>query len=85
VGAEIPLPIFDDIEGVGDGGRYHLAGFGLFHITGFNFGGQYKQPADDVPCKGDERCVRGYFTDGTVWDGEPGGEDWGFVIVKLTG
>jgi Flp pilus assembly protein TadG len=86
VGDEIPLPIFDDIEGVGDGGRYHLAGFGLFHVTGYNFGGQYKAPSNQsAPCSGDERCISGYFTSGTVFEGEPGGQDWGFVIVKLTG
>ncbi|MCB2224114.1 MAG: hypothetical protein KQH83_08065 [Actinobacteria bacterium] len=86
VGDEIPLPIFDDIEGVGDGGRYHLAGFGLFHVTGFNFGGQYMAPTrKTAPCSGDERCISGYFTSGVVFDGETGGDDWGFVIVKLTG
>lgn len=86
VGDEIPLPIFDDIESLGAGGRYHLAGFGLFHVTGYNFGGQYKAPsAGTAPCSGDERCISGYFTTGTVFEGEPGGQDWGFVIVKLTG
>jgi len=86
VGDEVPLPIFDDLDGVGDGGRYHLAGFGLFHITGYNFGGQYKAPdLQTAPCSGDERCISGYFTSGVVFDGETGGENWGFVIVKLTG
>jgi len=86
IGAEVPLPIFDDIEGLGSGGRYHLAGFGLFHVTGYNFGGQYKAPsAASAPCSGDERCISGYFTTGAVYEGEPGGQNWGFVIVKLTG
>ena len=81
---EIPIPIFDDLEMVGAGGRYHLVGFGLFHVTGYNFGGQYKEPATP-PCSGDERCISGYFASGVVYEGEPGGEDWGFAIVKLTG
>ena len=85
VGDDIPLPIFDDLEGVGDGGRYHLSGFGLFHVTGYNFGGQYKAPdRQSAPCSGDERCISGYFTSGVVFDGDPGGVDRGFVIVKLT-
>jgi len=84
VGKDIPIPIFDDIEMVGAGGRYHLVGFGLFHVTGYNFGGQYKEPAP-APCSGDERCISGYFTSGVVYEGEPGGQDWGFAIVKLTG
>jgi len=86
IGDGIPIPVFDDIESVGDGGRYHVAGFGLFHVTGYNFGGQYKAPdRQTAPCSGDERCISGYFTSGTVFDGEPGGQDWGFVIVKLIG
>jgi len=84
VGEEIPIPIFDDLEMLGAGGRYHLVGFGLFHVTGYNFGGLYKAPATP-PCSGDERCISGHFTSGVVYEGEPGGQNWGFVIVKLTG
>lgn len=84
---EVPLPIFDDadgISGVGSGGRYHILGFALFHITGYNFGGLYKAPsATEAPCQGDERCISGFFTTGVVYEGEPGGEDQGIVIVKL--
>jgi Flp pilus assembly protein TadG len=86
VGEEIVLPIFDDLEMVGAGGRYHIAGFGLFHVTGYNFGGLFKAPSiSGAPCQGDERCISGYFTDGVVYEGETGGSNWGFVIVKLTG
>lgn len=85
VGEEIPLPFFNDLEGVGSNGRYQIAGFGLFHVTGFNFGGLFKAPdAGSAPCSGDERCISGYFTDGVIYDGEPGGPDHGLVLVKLT-
>ncbi len=80
-GTPVPLPIFDDIVGVGSGGDYHIAGFALFVITGYNFGGQFRFNA---PCRGDERCVSGYFTSGVVHDGEVGGDNRGIVIVKLT-
>ncbi|NQV05334.1 Tad domain-containing protein, partial [bacterium] len=61
----VPLPFFDDLNGVGSNGRYHIAGFGLFQVTGFNFGGQFKGPsASSAPCSGDQRCVSGYFTSG---------------------
>lgn len=85
VGEEVPLPFFDDLVGVGSNGQYHVAGFGLFQITGYNFGGQFKHPASSPPCHGDERCVSGRFTSGAVYEGEFGGEDRGFVIVKLIG
>ncbi len=81
IGTAVPLPIFDDITGVGSNGRYHVAGFAMFVITGYNFGGQYKV---NPPCHGDERCVSGYFTTGIVHDGEIGGSNRGIVIVKLT-
>jgi hypothetical protein len=81
-GKAVSLPIFDDLDGVGAGGRYHISGFALFVITGYNFGGQYKV---NPPCSGDERCVSGRFIPGTVHDGEPGGPNRGIVIVKLTG
>jgi hypothetical protein len=86
VGTEVPLPFFDDLYGLGSNGQYHIAGFGMFHITGFNFGGLFKAPtAQTAPCGGDERCLSGYFTTGVVYDGEPGGEDHGLVIVELIG
>jgi hypothetical protein len=81
IGQPVPLPIFDDLIGVGAGGDYHIAGFALFVITGYNLGGQFQL---NRPCNGDERCVSGYFTTGTVYDGEVGGDYRGIVIVKLT-
>ena len=82
IGEPTPLPIFDDLVGVGAGGKYHIVGFALFEITGYNFGGGYKF---NPPCSGDERCVSGRFTSGVVHDGELGGPNRGIVIVKLTG
>ncbi|HEX5631376.1 MAG TPA: Tad domain-containing protein [Acidimicrobiia bacterium] len=81
VGEPTPLPIFDDIVGTGSGGEYHIAGFALFVVTGYNLGGQFKFNA---PCNGDQRCVSGYFTTGVVHDGSIGGVYRGIVIVKLT-
>ena len=77
----MPLPIFDDIEAQGVTGRYHIAGFALFVVTGYNLGGSFHF---NRPCTGDQRCVCGYFTTGVVYDGEVGGSYHGIVIVKLT-
>jgi hypothetical protein len=82
VGQEVALPIFDDILGVGSNGSYHIKGFALFHITGYHFGGQFTVNA---PCRGDQRCISGYFTTGIIYDGKSGGDNNGFVIVELTG
>lgn len=81
LGNPTPLPIFDDITGVGNNGQYHVSGFGLFVVTGYNFGGQFKA---NPPCSGDVRCVSGYFVPGVVHDGDLGGPDRGIAIVKLT-
>lgn len=82
VGEPVPLPIFDDIVGVGAGGSYRIAAFAMFVITGYNFGGQFKV---NPPCGGDKRCMSGYFTEGIVYEGEIGGPNNGIVIVKLVG
>ena len=82
VGEEVALPIFDDILGAGAGGTYHIQGFALFHITGYHFGGQYSVNA---PCRGDQRCVGGYFTTGVIYEGKSGGDNNGIVVVELIG
>jgi len=67
-------------------GAYLVKAFGAIHVTGYNFGGQYKAPsAAGAPCSGDERCLAGFITTATIFDGDVGGTDHGVVIVKLTG
>jgi len=82
IGRSVPLPIFDDLVGVGTVGNYRIVGFALFHITGYHFGGQFSV---NPPCRGDERCISGQFTSGVVYEGDTGGDDHGFVIVQLIG
>ncbi len=77
------LPYYDELSGTGDGGSYRISALGAFWITGYNFGGQFKYPADDPPCKGSTRCLAGYFMKATTSDGNPGGPDRGASIVKL--
>lgn len=81
----VNLPFFDDIRGTGANGEYHVSGFVAIHVTGYNFGGQYKEPKGGVPCSGSVRCLEGYLTIDTEYDGELGGPDRGVVIIKLTG
>lgn len=80
------LPYFDDTDGLGANGMYHIAGLGAFHVTGYNFGGQYKAPSSTLaPCSGDERCLAGYFTTDQIDQGQIGGQNFGVVLVKLVG
>lgn len=79
------VPWFNDIDGTGANGQYHVAGFGAFYVTGYNFGGQYKEPHGAVPCSGQLRCLEGYFMEATIPDGDLGGTDHGVIVVKFTG
>ena len=79
------LPYYEELSGNGNNGQYLVAGFGAFYVTGYNFGGQYKEPQGDVPCNGSTRCLEGYFVEGTAYNGEFGGNDRGLVLVKLIG
>jgi Flp pilus assembly protein TadG len=53
------LPIFDRSGSTGTNAWYRVYGYAAFTITGYFFGGQYKWNA---PCGGNDRCIRGYFT-----------------------
>jgi len=80
----ILVPFFDDVWGLGANGTYKIAGFGAFHVTGYNFGGQYKAPsASEAPCSGELRCLEGFFTTSVVYEGPLGGQNRGVVVVKL--
>ena len=53
------LPIFDRSGSTGSNAWYHVHSYAAFRITGYHFGGQYKW---NSPCNGEDRCIRGYFT-----------------------
>jgi len=83
---DVAIPYFNDVRGLGANGEYHVSGLGSIHVTGYNFGGQFKEPSTaEAPCKGDLRCLAGYISSKTITSGELGGEDRGVLIVKLTG
>ena len=80
------IPWFDDLQGTGATGEYHIAGFGALYVTGYNFGGQYKAPNGGVPCSGQLRCLEGYFIETTLTYGDTlDGTDHGLLVVKFTG
>lgn len=84
IGTVVLVPWFNDISGVGNNAQYRVGDFSALYLTGYNFGGQYKEPGKQAtPCKGDDRCIEGYFTTAVLPDGDIGGEDRGVTIVKL--
>lgn len=59
----ILFPIFDSSSGTGNGGMYHIYGYGAFQITGYKFSGYTKIDPLAPPCSdGNARCLQGYFT-----------------------
>jgi Flp pilus assembly protein TadG len=85
------LPIYDGVQGTGGNGIYHLAGFAAFVLTGGNINGQaggFNQKSTisgNNYCKGSDRCLYGFFTQGLVPAGTPGGTNFGATTVSLAG
>ncbi len=91
IGQSILLPLFDSSAGTGQNATYHLYAYAGFHLTGYNFGGQftaYSSPDTKPPCNGSDRCVQGYFTGFVDVSGSftygTGTPDLGARIVSLT-
>ena len=58
----VKIPYFKDVDGVqghGATGEYFIVDFGVLYVTGYNFGGQFKEPAGSPPCGGPIRCITG--------------------------
>lgn len=92
VGTIVLIPYFEKFEGLGSNGQYTVAGFGAMYLTGYNFGGQFKEASiapgsTGLPCDGEDRCVEGYFIKDYVapGGGEIGGQDFGVVVINFTG
>ncbi len=86
--AVVFVPVFDGAGGTGHSGYYHLRGFGAFVVTGYHLPG-LSDPSwlsATSPCKGTDKCIYGYFTQGlTSTSGSTGGPELGASIVQLSG
>ena len=85
------IPHFNDVVGTGTNAEYHVHGFGALYVTGYNFGGQYKEDSlvdGELPCTGSQRCIQGYligdWVDSTNSTAGLGGGDYGVVSVQLS-
>jgi hypothetical protein len=83
----IQLPVYSDTNGLtGNNGEYYIKTYAAFYVTGYNFGGQYKEGLfTDPPCSGNETCIEGWFTTATPLGGvvDPNAPDTGVRTVQL--
>ena len=90
LGETIFLPIFaGEPEGTGSNAKYEIVGFAGFRLYGYRLSGgpEWNRAIDgeEVPCKGDARCISGVFTEYVElgdWIDE-GGMDLGARVVTL--
>jgi hypothetical protein len=59
INTTILIPIFDQAQGTGNHGEYHIYGYAAFTFTGYYFAGTYK---GTKICTGAQRCISGHFT-----------------------
>lgn len=92
VGKVIYLPIFDQTNDLtGSNGAYHIQQFVAFYLSGYNLPAAKPNHVDSAVggrlCKGNDKCLYGWFTEGTVPSGGSigGGPDMGVTTIVLIG
>jgi hypothetical protein len=90
VGTLLYLPVFDQASGTGSNGQYHIKGFAAFYLSGYVLPGAHpttvNPPGTVTKCKGTDKCIYGWFTQGlTPTGGSIGGPSMGAKAVALTG
>jgi hypothetical protein len=59
LGKDVLLAVYDSLTGSGSNGKYHIYGFGEFHLTGFRFSSN--NSGGTVPCASPNTCIGGSF------------------------
>lgn len=91
IGTVQHIPYFNDVLGTGTSATYHVNGYGALYVTGYNFGGSYKEDSivTGLPaCAGSERCIQGYMIGDWVESDIPaglGGGNYGVVSLEFVG
>ena len=86
--ALVYIPIYISLTGTGTNATYTLKGFAAFVVTGYHLPGStqpdWLNPANN--CKGSDKCINGYFTQGLIPStGSVGGPNLGASIIVLSG
>jgi Flp pilus assembly protein TadG len=90
VGTLLYLPVFDQATGTGSGGQYHIKGFAAFYLSGYVLPGAHpttvNPPGTVTKCKGSDKCIYGWFTQGLAPSGGQigSGPYMGARVVALT-
>jgi Flp pilus assembly protein TadG len=89
-GKTVLLPIFDRYGLSGSNAWYHVYGYAAFHLTGYQFVGQFKTDGNKIcgpSSNGNDRCVTGYFTRfvelSDAWNYSPDAPQLGSSILRL--
>jgi hypothetical protein len=91
VGTVIYLPVYSEAWGNGSNGTYRIIGFAAFYLSGYSLPGAHPtrvaSPAGGHLCRGSDKCIYGWFTQGLVpIPGTIGtGPSMGAKVVALTG
>jgi Flp pilus assembly protein TadG len=86
--AAVLIPVFDGVAGNGANIEYHLSGFSAFVLTGYNLPGLKAKSwlSNKDLCKGDAKCLYGYFVSGLFpATGGFGGTNYGAEVLRLVG
>lgn len=81
LGTDVLLAAYDSFTGSGTNGRYHIYGFGEFHLTGYRF--TSTNSGGTVPCASPNTCIAGYFVR-FVPVGELGGPTLGNRVALVS-
>jgi hypothetical protein len=87
-GPPVLLPIFGSVTSQGNNATFQIIGFAALEVSGYRFSGsKFNEPTGDVPCSGNDRCIRGNFVAYYALDAVPsvGAPNFGVTTVQLTG
>jgi hypothetical protein len=77
---DLLVPLYSEKNGSNE---YRVAGFAYFHVTGYILSLDDASYTSPIPPSCGSVCLQGYFVERTVSTGDPGGADFGVVLVKL--
>jgi len=85
------VAVYSDVRAQGNNTQYFVTGFAAFFVEGYRLGnkqGFYMPPPsgawDNNICPPSAMCLLGHFTELTVYGANPGGPNYGVVLVMLT-